>query len=200
MTNILQTLDEEILRYYTNLGMKIPEKTLYRTTAVASLIGGAVGGYTSVLGSNAVLLPLALGVAKPTAHNVTWSIAALNGYSDEETDGETASIDPFLKLCKTMTINTRLPILAGSIALGVVSYNLFNQETPNLEKAILLGVAGVSYFALASAMYLNDRKPKLLQRDSLLTQAYHKVKDALTPQPTPVPVPVRNYSTLESAL
>jgi hypothetical protein len=200
MKNVLQTLDEEIFRYYTKLGMKLPEKTLCRTTAMASIIGGAVGGYTSVLGSNAVLLPLALGAARPTAHNVTWSIAALNGYSDEETDGETASIDPFLKSCKTMTINTRLPILAGSIALGVISYNLFNQETPDLEKAIHLGVAGVSYFALASAMYLNDRKPKLLQRDSLLTQAYHKLKDALTLPPERVPVPVRKYSTLESVL
>nr|MBA4405093.1 hypothetical protein [Nanoarchaeum sp.] len=194
------SLDEEILRYYTKLGMKIPEKTLYKTTRAASYIGGVIGGTSLLFTNHIAFLPFMGGGTFFAGINLSLSDLGLEGELEEETNGETKSMNPVVNFAQNVVRNTRLPVLAGSIALGAISYNLFNQETPDLEKAILLGVAGVSYFTLASAMYLNDRKPKLLQRDSLLTQVYHKVKNALTLPPERVPVPVRKYSTLESAL
>ncbi|MCD4759916.1 hypothetical protein K8R33_03440, partial [archaeon] len=106
---------------------------------------------------------------------------------------------PYLEIAKRVTKKARLPCLAVSgITLTSALLNYFGVDDPDLSKVIEFGVRSLSYFGLASAMYLNDRDPKVLEKNSLLSRAYNWLTDRLTPEP--VPVPVRNYSVLEDSL
>ncbi|MCD4760158.1 hypothetical protein K8R33_04700, partial [archaeon] len=64
---VIKALDKDIHRYYTKLGMKIPEQELYQSTAIASHVSTimtmGMGVIPSIIGMGLVTLNGAIGSA-----------------------------------------------------------------------------------------------------------------------------------------
>lgn len=201
MTNVIQKIDEEVLRYYTKATRNVPDKRLYKTTLGLSIIGYIVGG-VSLIDLKTFLFPISWGTAWAGGANAALSMYGLEGRLSEESEESTRVIPQGIYQAQSLVRKVRLPLLSASIAMtGTSAYNLIRGNDD--KDLILLGISGFGYLALASAMYLNDKKPKLLQRDSVLVQAYNKLKEKASslvpqPQPVPVPIPVRNYGLEDS--
>lgn len=199
MTNLIQKIDEEVLRYYTKAVRNVPDNKLYKTTFGLTFIGNMVGGF-SLIDLKSFLFPISWGISWPAGANVALSMHGLDGRLSEESEESTRVVHHGMYQAQNLTRKVRLSLLSASVAMtGTSAYNLIRGNDD--KDLIFLGISGLGYLALASAMYLNDKKPKLLQRDSVLFQAYNKLKEkasSLVPQPVPVPIPVRNYNLEDS--
>lgn len=95
--------------------------------------------------------------------------------------------------------------LAGNVFFGNGVYltNFLRGGDVNIYNGIGYLVAGLSFLALSSSMYLKDSDPKLLQKQpsklkAKLKELSSKIKD-FVPKPAPVPKPAFN-NTLTSEL
>lgn len=108
---------------------------------------------------------------------------------------------------KSLNKAFRLPILLiGTFLFGDSLKDIYfffkDGSVPLYDTISYLSITG-NVMLFASALYIRDSDPKLLQKEPLWKKAYNWCKEkegSLVPQPLPRPVPVRVYQTLEDHL
>ncbi len=202
-------LDEQVLRQYTKVGTKIPEKNLYKLTSGMQFYG-IVGTSTA---SDSLGLPIVAGfIEGMVIHGPDFchNINGLLGMIDDNASSDAIVVNPDIEFFKSYNRKIRLPVfLAGIVFLGKGIYdiaNYFINNEPLHSNAALDIISGTGFLSFASSMYLKDRNPKLLNKVPLWKRAYNSIRDkinAKVPALKPVPIPVQVHavkSTLESRL
>jgi len=193
--------DQKVLKQYTKLGRKIPEKNLYNVTMALGFLGN--------LGSFVLPLVLTVPYGVMLAPNLVLDIYGLmNGNTSDYHSNGNKIIDDAKEKPMQMTRITRLPLfLAGMGLVGKVVYdtaNFFINGEPFENENYHLAVGGFGFLSAASSMYLKDQDPKLLDKNpnrvkSFLKNWYEKAKSVVkTPTPTPQPIPIEFYSTIDN--
>ena len=197
--------DEQILRYYSKLTKKWEDKghSRYKLAfplnmlATSSLLAVEVGG----LSTN--FIPL---YVWPNGLNFALSSFGLMGGNPTgvKNNGDSFSIEnpaiylfnKFGKLIRTPELFTGIS-LAGKGAYDI--YNYLSNKEGSLSEGVNNLLWGVSLFSNASAWYIRDSDPKLLDKAPFWKTAYDKVKEkvkSLVPSPEPIPQPafsMENY-------
>lgn len=191
--------DEQVLKQYTKLGMKIPEERLYEIAfglGLASSLGTAPFArfYLNFPpGLSGLISGIFLG-----GPDFFYNLEGLTGREKRNASGETTALNPIVEFVKSYNRKIRFPVfLAGAAFLGEAAYeaaDYFMNGTPtsaNFGKNIM---TGAGFFSLASSMYFKDHDPKLLEKEPYWKKAYNWLKETAmirpVPQPVPVPVPI----------
>ncbi|MEK6861762.1 MAG: hypothetical protein AABY07_07365 [Nanoarchaeota archaeon] len=202
----LSWLDKQVLRQYTKIGRKIPERALYKLT-LGLYFFSAIGN--SSLGRNYLGLSPPLSgflVGFFTSSDLWLNIDGLMGrLSSVQDDEERVADNPSQESNKRDNRSIRLPVfLAGAGFAGKIAYDIFsylkNKEPINLSETAKAGMHSLGLLMLASSMYLKDQDPKLLKKDPFWKRAYNAIRErmrSLIPEPIPELIPVRAYSKLE---
>ena len=199
-------LDKQVLRQYTKIGRKMPERRLYKLTTGLNLLAG-IGNCTlslHYLSQNPLLSGAlsAIFMAPDISLNTDGLLGRLSSVQDDENE---VAVDRVQKFFKRYNRGVRLPVfLAGAGLAGKVAYDVFNyfknKEPINLSETAKAGSHSLGLLMLASSMYLKDQDPKLLKKDPFWKRAYNAIRErirSLVPEPIPEPIPVRAYSRLE---
>jgi len=207
LLNPVSWLDAQVLRQYTKIGRKIPERRLYKLTCGLNLFS-VIGN--SSLGSHYLgLIPPVGGFSAGiflAGPDFSLNLDGLRGrLSSVQDDEERVADDPIQNYFKRYNRCIRLPVfLAGVGFAGKAAYDIFNylknKEPINLSETVKAGMHSLGLLMLASSMYLKDQDPKLLKKDPFWKRAYNAITErirSLIPEPIPEPIPVRAYSKLE---
>ncbi len=203
-------IDEEVHRYYERIVKRWEEdgherKTLSfgvwaASTGAALLTPSSEDPMTRLTVATYYLpfLPTLLGNVYIQANNFF-------GQSHDGTrhiDGKKSIEDPFIYRAWKFARGQRLAILAvGCASLiggGIQVLNgLQEGDTHVLDIGRHICKCGVLCVSTASSIYLVDKEPALLDRAPAWKRWLNAVKNAITPKPTPVPIPVQNYRATE---
>lgn len=97
------------------------------------------------------------------------------------------AINKFIKLIRMPELATGVG-LAGKGAYDI--YNYFHNGEPTLNDGVNNLLFGASFISNASAWYIRQSDPKILDKKSVFKKAFEKAKEKmgeLIPSPTPIP-------------
>jgi len=122
---------------------------------------------------------------------------------ENESSSESIAVNPITHYAKKISRAVRLPgFVAGLSGVGYSLYATFAANgnfSDNLDLLILSGYVTLG----ASALYMKDADPKLLEKQPFWKKVYNLAKEklgSLVPEPAlqPEPVHVQSYATLEN--
>jgi len=212
-------VDEQVLRQHTKVAKYVEDRKGISKNTLSDILSGValcVGFVYSVndlmLNSNetrevvnntyegikaSVNLSRIAGVA-------TYLNAVLIGRDFEnESSSDSIAVNPITHYAKKIVRALRLPgFVAGLSGVGYSLYETFaanGNYSDNLDLLVLSGFVTLG----ASALYMKDADPKLLEKQPLWKKAYNWTKEKLNslvpePIPSPQPAPVQSYATLEN--
>ncbi len=201
----IKKIDESILKAYTKLSKNTKEGKLYTITTFLNL--GSIEGVSFFwyhLGLN--LITSGMIGASISAIDTLYNLELLSGERDTYSREGTIIKNPLLEYKKKYNRTVRLPLFVTGAALtGIGIYDIIKPyitKQPFQADDIDNLWTGLSYLGLASSMYLKDRNPKLLQKQSLLDRIYSLIKQTTksylpkTPKPVPQPQTYRNLEDI----
>jgi len=190
-------VDEQVLRQYTKVGVKLhldEGNRRYMVAAPVSLFSGAFFGY----GFHYFLPETPSTIAWWPMHLVDWlySYLGMRGRFNDDYSG-TKAVHPVQELGRKYNSKIRLPIFltgAAMVGKGVVDItNYFISGEPIPESTPAVFNIGGSLLGLASSMYIKEIDPKILQKKPFwqraldaIKEGYQNVVGGLAPQPQPI--------------
>ncbi len=169
LREIVINMDEDVQRFYTKVGRRIPEKHLYKLT----LSLGVFGGSTGFLGINDLYsLSGVLGYGGAVFTGLNGNLDCISMIVSRDTHGGAAAYhDAFVDSLRSINKKTRFPIfLAGAAYAGKFFYDIanyfLNGEQLSSDSFLCLQT-GAGLLGLSSSMYLKDQDPKLLERETV---------------------------------
>ncbi len=124
------------------------------------------------------------------------NVIALHVKGDKEETSEAIAVSPAAYYARKTFRALRLPMFAAGLS-GIVG-SLYEQLAlgPSSDNSQFLFAAGVTTL-FASALYMRDADPKLLDKAPFWKKAYSWAKEKLsllTPEPVLQPVPIQSYT------
>ena len=194
----LKILDEEISRPYARLVKKWEDKGHSRYS-----LSGACDALNFSLASIArnvfpqelkdIASYFALPVGASSAQSILGIIRGESSGSKEQ-NGKQIIKSPILYSINKLGKAIRMPELISGIGFAGKGtydiYDYFKNGNPTLNDGINNLIFGTSLISNASAWYIRDSDPKVLDRKSVFETAYDKVKkkiEGLIPSPQPIP-------------
>ena len=202
----LKVLDEWILRQYSKPVKKWEDKGHSRYKLAFPLNMLATSSLLTIAGVGGLSTNFISLYKWPNGLNFALSFWGLiyGNTPEVKNNGDSFSIEnPAIYLFNKFGKAIRTPELITGISLtGKGAYDLYNSLSNN-DGSLSEGVSnlswGVSLFSNASAWYIRDSDPKLLDKAPFWKTAYDKVKEkvkSLVPSPEPIPQPafsMENY-------
>lgn len=160
-------LDSKVQNQFTIIGMRIPEKHLYKITTALNMVSKLGTVHWGIyLGINPIVSVVISGFFLDGA-DFSYNFNGLMGRIRTKS-GETTAIDPEVYIQAAYNRVVRLPaFLIGTGFLERVVYDVMNhfsnnepmpQNTPNYV------LSGVGFILCAASMYLKDQNPKALEK------------------------------------
>ncbi len=198
--------DEQILRYYSKLTKKWEDKGHSRYKLAFPLNMLATSSLLTIAGVGGLSTNFISLYKWPNGLNFALSFWGLiyGNTPEVKNNGDSFSIEnPAIYLFNKFGKLIRTPeLFAGLSFAGKGAYDIYNYFSNNdgsLNEGINNLLWGVSLFSNASAWYIRDSDPKLLDKAPFWKTAYDKVKEkvkSLVPSPEPIPEPafsMENY-------
>lgn len=197
--------DEEILRQYTKITKKWEDKghsrySLSGTLDAISLSSLYVSSIIKTFNFN-LFESMAIGVVMGMGPGCSLGSALTGDYSGIDEENRIIT-NPALYFYNKIGKAIRMPELISGIGFAGKGaydiYNYFSKGDSSLNDGVSDLLFGVSLMSNASAWYIRNSDPKLLNKQSVFKTAYEKFKEkigSLIPQPMPIPQPsaLRNY-------
>jgi hypothetical protein len=189
-------IDSEVHRMYMKGTKDWSKKKVYEIGEKMGFgsclfVGMSIGSFTDNFSQAIPSIFLSGLVSAPIAVQLSYFLNTDEYISEEKVE------NPLVFYSKKINDKLRLPLLAGGIgSIALMNYGI-GEDPSGWDKLGFLSAASYG-ISLASSMYLLDRDPKVLEKSSVFTRAYHSAKEKLSPTPEPVPIPVKDYETLDN--
>lgn len=193
----LEIVDDQLLRRYTGLTKKWEGRGHSKYSLSLPLNILAMGSFTSYIDSLQNIFSIGSLYTFPNATNFTQSLFGIvhGNHNGIRSNGDNFSIEsPFLYIFNKVSEAIRTPELVAGISFigkGAVDiYNYFANNEPSLLEGIQNLSIGTSFVSNASATFIRNSDPKILDKDSLLKKTYKGIRekiDSLLPSPQPIP-------------
>lgn len=181
-------IDLEVHKQYERLGKYLDNKgpkTRYVVATASNLF--------SMPGNNSIAFPFIFFHAIDLSMNIV-SLFVGDKMKEQISEGS-ATANPYTYYPMKVFEITRTPFLGlGAFYLGKGSYEMLDSvinKTPITPESVDDFLDGIYFMATATSMFLKDKDPKALDKDSVLSKLGSKVSE-LTHTSKPVPIPIHN--------
>lgn len=213
----LKWVDKQVLRQHTKIAKCVEDRNGMSKADLADVLSCGVlliegiyaAGYittspheANAIGTAAPIVAASVYLSK-AAGTILNSVAIFVRNDDYERSSDTMAVNPVTPGIRKVFRTLRLPLfVAGLSGVGHSFYEPFaaaNFSTDYL--ADYLGFLTDASFTIlgASALYMKDTDPKLLDKEPFWKSAYHWAKEKMSsvvPEPALQPVPVKSYFSL----
>ncbi len=212
-------IDEQVLRQHTKVAIYVEDKKGVSKNTLSDILSGIALCIGLVYSVNDLMpnpnetrevvdnayegIKASVNLSRIAGVATYLNVVLIGRDFENESSSDSIAVNPITHYAKKISRALRLPgFIAGLSGGGYSLYETFAANgnfSDNLDLLVLS-----SFVALgASALYMKDADPKLLEKQPFWKKAYNWAKEkvgSLVPEPTPAPqpIPIQLYATLEN--